>query len=121
MKIFYIVIGLGILFLLNFLSDFIVKMLNIHFPAPLIGMIILVLLIYFKIIPVHIVEDSSDLMLKNMSLFFVPLLVGIVVYLNVIAQNAVPILFTILITTVIIIVVTGITIEQIIKRRKKVK
>ena len=121
MKIIYMIIGLSILFLLNFLSILLVSTFKIHFPAPLIGMIILAALIHCKIIPLQLIEESCKLLLKNMSLFFIPLLVGIVVYLNIIAQNAVPILFTILITTVIIISVTGITVEQLITWGKKAK
>lgn len=121
MKSFKILSGLGILFLLNFISIHLVSFLHIHFPSTLVGMIVLASLMYFKVIPQHFVEDACKLLLDNMGLFFVPLLVGIVIYFHLLSQNAVPILFTIVITTFAIICVTGIVVEFLMKRKNTVE
>jgi holin-like protein len=43
-------------------------------------MLCLVLLLYLKIIPVEYVEDGANLLLDNMSLLFIPVIVGATVY-----------------------------------------
>ena len=121
MNIIYIITGFGILFLLNAVSIFLVNFLNIALPAPILGMLILICLIELKLIPMKYIEDSAKLMLDHMGLFFVPLVVGIVMYLNVIKQNALPILITVMVSTFIIICATGLAVEYLIKRRKKAK
>jgi holin-like protein len=121
MNKFFLVVGLGIIFLLNFLSVYFVSFFHIHFPSPLIGLIVLAVLLQFKIIPIHWIEDSCNLLLKNMGLFFVPLLVGIVLYSQLIADNMIPIIFTIILSSIIIICTTGKSVEYLVIRKKRIK
>lgn len=118
---FNVLTGLGILLFLNIFSGFLVSCLHLQFPAPLLGMLILVALLQLKVIPVHVVEGGCRLLLDNMGLFFVPLLVGIVLYVHLIAVNAVPIVLTVAITTVLVMCATGITVDYLIHRRKRAK
>lgn len=121
MKIIFIIIGISILFLLNFLSNAIVAYFHLHFPAPLIGMLMLAILIHFKVIPIRLIEDGCQLLLNNLALFFVPLVVSMVLYSNILAKNALPIILIVVISSVIIISVTGLTVEHLIGKQKKVK
>lgn len=121
MNKFYLFRGLGILFLLNRLSIFLVSFFHINFPSPLIGMIILGVLLQFKIIPIHWIEESCNLLLENMGLFFVPLLVGIVLYSKVISGNFAQIMFTIILSSIIIICTTGKSVEYLITSKARIK
>ena len=121
MNKFFIVIGLLILFSINILSVALVSFFHIHFPSPLVGLIILSILLQFKIIPIHWIEDSCNLLLENMGLFFVPLLVGIVLYSKLIAGNMIQIMLTIIISSVIIICITGKSVEYLIMRKARIK
>lgn len=112
--------GLTILLLLNILSGYITKIFHINFPSPLLGMIILVVLIQLKILPLKLVEDGCKFLLDNIGLFFVPIVVGVVIYLNVISQNALTILTSILTSTVIIICSTGLAVDYLL-RKKRIK
>ncbi|MEI7473896.1 MAG: CidA/LrgA family protein [bacterium] len=119
MKILKIIMGLGVLFLLNLLSINLVHILNIHFPAPLVGMLLFTALLKLEIIPISLIEGGCKLMLENMGLFFVPLLVGVVLYLNLIAKNALPIVLTIVISSALIICAVGYSSEYLINKRAK--
>lgn len=121
MKKTNLVLGLIILFTLNIISGLIIKIVGITFPAPLLGMLILTLLIQFNIIPLHWVEDSCKLLLESIGMFFVPLLVGIVLYYHLISKNLLSISLNVIISTVIIMCVTGGIVELLIHRRNRAK
>ena len=65
----------SIIFLVYFASDCTLKYFGIKFPASLVGMMALFVLLCLKIIPLWAVEEASDFLLKYMMFFFLPLLV----------------------------------------------
>lgn len=114
-KIKSIIIGFAILIIIQFCANCIVKHLHIPFPSPLLGMLTLVVLLYFKIIPEALIKDICDLLLTNMTLFFVPLFVGIITYAHLIHENLVTLIVTVISTTFITMILTAIFVELIIK------
>ncbi len=120
-KIFSLILGFIILIIIQYVSNFLIKITHIPFPSPLLGMIVLASLLYFKILPETLIKDISDLLLKNMSLFFVPLFVGIMVYVPLIKNSVFQILGIILVTTFLTMIVTAFAVEKIIHLTKKVQ
>lgn len=118
-KIIPLTTGFALLLIIQFLSNCLVKFLHISFPAPLLGMIILTILLYLKVIPEKLVKDICELLLKHMSLFFIPLFVGIIAYVHLLKANLMPILATIIFTTFSTMVLTALLVELIIKRTQK--
>jgi len=108
-------IGFLILIMIQFISNCLVKELHIPFPSPLLGMVILSLLLYFEVIPKKTIKNISNLLLKNMALFFIPLFVGIISYSQLIKENLFPIILTIVFTTFFTMLVTALGVEYIIK------
>ncbi len=119
----FIVIGFAILIILQFVSTIIINILPLKFPAPILGMVILVVLLQAKIIKEEWVKKICELLLKHMALLFVPLFVGIIVYFELIKTNLLPILLAIFVITTLIMVLTAIFVETIIKftRLSKIK
>ncbi|MGE4384411.1 MAG: CidA/LrgA family protein [Endomicrobiaceae bacterium] len=117
MKIIKITASLCLLIGLNFFCQRIVSVFNISFPASLIGMIILSLLMYFKIIKVEFVEYGGELLLNNISLFFVPLLVGGIGYIFVVKNDLMVIFEIFIITSVILIIVTGLLVQYLLMKK----
>lgn len=113
--------GFIILVTIQFCSNIILQFFNIPFPSPLLGMMFLVLFIKFKIIPEHLIKDICELLLNNMTLFFVPLLVGVMIYFDVIHKNLVPILATVFISTFATMILTAIFVETMIKHIRRLK
>lgn len=113
-----IIVGFLILVLTQLLSNFIIQKAHLTFPAPLLGMIILALLLHFKVLPVKYVEDICKLLLDNMSLFFVPLLVGIMLYSKVIVANFLPILAVVVIGTFISLTISAKFVDVLLEKKE---
>lgn len=108
-------LGFGILIILQFISNVIINILPIKFPAPILGMVIFVILLQAKIIKEEWVKNICELLLKHMALLFIPLFVGIIVYFDLIKTNIFPILLAIFLITTLIMVFTAMFVETIIK------
>lgn len=119
MKIKTLAAGFLILIIIQFLTNCLIKHLHLAFPSPLLGMVVLAVLIYFKVIPEKLMKDIGDLLLNNMALFFIPLFVGIISYSHLIKVNLVPIFSIIVLTTFSTMLVTAFVVEYIIKITSK--
>lgn len=89
---------------------------NLSIPSTIIGMIILLFLLLFKVVKPYWIKDISNLLLKNLSILFIPAGVGIINELNFLKENILALLFILTLTTVIVILVTGYTVQYFIKR-----
>lgn len=114
-KTFRIIAGFLILIALQFISEKILHILNINFPPTIFGMIIFALLLNFKIIPMHLVKDICSIMISILPALFVPLLVGITVYYNLIEQNLLGILAIIVLGTFITMIMTAIFVDKVME------
>lgn len=81
-----------------------------HLPVPgnVFGMIILFLLLYFKVIRKQQIRRVSRFLIGNMAFFFIPSGVAIVANFSTIQHVLVPYLLIILFTTIIVLSVTGV-------------
>lgn len=116
-------IGFFILLLVQFIANLLIKVTNIVFPSPILGIIILTICLQFKIIKSEWIKDICDLLLKNMPLLFVPLFVGIIAYYGLIEKNLLPILINVFVTATITLIVTAFFVDNVIKyiRFSKIK
>ena len=100
------------------LGEILVYLTGIHFPSSIIGMILLTLFLHLGWIKLHWVKAISDLLMANLGLFFVPPSVAILAYFDLIATNFWSISIAILLSTVLVMVVTG-HIYQFMRKRTK--
>lgn len=80
---------------------------NWAIPGSIIGMILLTLALEFKLLKLSAVEDVSDFLIRNMAFFFVPPGVGLMVNLELIADNWFAITMATVLSTIFVLVVTG--------------
>lgn len=69
------------------LGNLINEITDLPIPGNVIGMIILFLCLYFKIIPYEWVKDAAQSLTRRMSLFFIPAGVGMMEYLGILQEN----------------------------------
>lgn len=69
------VLSASIILSIYLVADYLLKFFQINFPASLLGMMMLFVLLCCKIIPLWAVEKTADFLLKYMMFFFLPLLV----------------------------------------------
>lgn len=98
--------GFAILMLIQWVSTLIVSNLGISFPAPLLGMIMLTGLLLTGLLKLEAVEDICKLLIEKMAIMFLPAGVSMILFLDVLQAQIVPIGLTVVITNLIIVLVT---------------
>ena len=102
-----ILIQIGIIFGLYWVSQGIEAVLPFPFPASVISMLVLLILLLLKVIKVEQIREKVDFVLGNLSVFFVPVVVSVMNYADVIAENAVALLVISMVSTVLTFGVTA--------------
>lgn len=102
-----ILIQIGIIFGLYWISQGIEAILPFPFPASVISMLVLLILLLLKVIKVEQIREKVDFVLGNLSFFFVPVVVSVMNYADVIAENAVALLVISMVSTVLTFGVTA--------------
>jgi holin-like protein len=108
---------LAIILAICFIGEVLNKLLNIPIPGNVIGMIILLISLLTGLIRLEAIEDVAEFLLKHLAFFFVPAGVGIISSMDIIKANLFPMLVVILLSAIVVMVVTGITV-QILKGGK---
>lgn len=110
---------LGIVLIIAFLGEFISKIFHLPLPGNVLGIIILLGLLALRIIKVEMIDDISTFLLDYLPFFFIPAGVGLISNLELLKGEGLTILLICLISTTIVITVTGLTIE-FLKRSFKI-
>ena len=101
------VIQCAIIFGCLALGELVVWLTGIKLPSSIIGMLILALLLQVKAVKLRQVEGMANFLVKNFGFFFVPAAVPLMLYLDIICAQWLPILVASAVSTVVVIVVTG--------------
>lgn len=112
---FLIILGL------YFIGEIVSKTLSLPIPGSIIAMILLFLCLSMGIIKVEKVEDISSFFLDHLAFFFIPAGVGLMNSFNDIKSSAVQIILVCIITTIIVMSVTGVTVQLASNKLSKKK
>ena len=102
-----IVTQVGIIFSICWISQIIEKLLPFSFPASVIGMILLFILLCVHILKVDRIREKSDFLLENMAFFFIPAGVSIINYFDVLKNWVVQLIVICVVSTVVTFAVTA--------------
>lgn len=83
-----ILLQIGVVFGLYWVSQCIESVLPFPFPASVISLLLLLLLLLLRVVKVDHVREKSEFLLGNLGFFFVPVSVSIMNYAGVIWENA---------------------------------
>ena len=111
--------GLAILLALQWLSTEIIAFLGIPFPPPLLGMLILTALLCTGVIKENYIEDICTALIDKMALLFLPAGVSMILYLDVIKAELLPISLTVILSSVIILCSTALVLEILLHKKEK--
>ena len=100
------------------IGEIISKSLSLSIPGNILGMLILLLLLCTKVIKVDQIESISNFFLDHLAFFFIPAGVGLLTSFNLIKDSLLSILIICVITTSLVLVVTGKVVELIINIKK---
>lgn len=110
---------LGIILLICVLGEIIHSIFKLSIPGNVVGMIILFILLYFGVIKVNMISQVSNFLLDHLAFFFVPAGVGILSCMPFLKGKWIIFLAICLISTIIVIAVTGWTIQAYIRKVDK--
>ena len=111
--------GFAILLFLQWLSTEIIAFLGIPFPAPLMGMLILTALLCTGVVKEKYIEDICGALIDKMALLFLPAGVSMILYLDVIKAELLPISLTLVISSLVILCSTALVLEMLLRKKEK--
>lgn len=116
-----IVTQVGIIFSICWISQIIEKLLPFSFPASVIGMILLFILLCVHILKVDHICEKSDFLLENMAFFFIPAGVSIINYFDVLKNWVVQLIVICVVSTVVTFAVTAYSMKFVLYLMQKKK
>lgn len=97
------------------IGEFIVWLTDIKLPSSIIGMLALTALLKFKIVELSWVQKLSEFLISNLGFFFVPPGVAIMLYLDLIQKEFIPIILATVVSTICVLIATGQTHQLVIR------
>ncbi len=120
-QIYYFLRGFAILVMFYIISLFIIKSLHIMLPPAILGLILFAVSLVLGIVKEEWIETTANVLIKNMAMFIVPFMGGLVVYKSLLVKNIFVILFVTFTTTTLLIIITGLFVEFGLKFMRKLK
>lgn len=88
-------------------GDFLVWITGIKLPGSIIGMLLLTAILQMGWIKLEWIKGISDFLVSHLGFFFVPPGVALMLYFDVIAAEFWPIVIATIVSTILVLVVTG--------------
>lgn len=117
-----IICQIGVVFAVCWASQLIEAVLPFPFPASVIGMVLILLLLASGLLKVEHIQEKADFLLANMAFFFLPAGVSVINYFDVLRSSAAALIVICLLSTVITFAATAWSIRltlRLMERRKR--
>ena len=106
--------GLALLLSLQVLGELLTRALALPFPGPVIGMVLL--LVALRWAPLREpIAAAAELLLGHLSLLFVPVGVGVITHLDVVASHGITLLAIVVVSTWIGMAVTSLVLRALLR------
>ncbi|WP_425803002.1 CidA/LrgA family protein [Desulfitobacterium sp. Sab5] len=112
------IIQIAILYVFSVAGNYLAKVLHLSFPGSLIGMGLLFLLLRLRIFRYRWVVIGGNWLLTELLLFFIPTVVAVIQYEDLIHKAGLEFLFIILIGSIIVMISSGLTAELIMQHKQ---
>lgn len=107
-----------IIFGIYLLGVLITDITGVPIPGNVIGMVILFLLLYLKVIKVEQISTISNFFLEHLAFFFIPAGVGLISSFSVIKNIWLQLLIVCFVTTAINMICTGLVVQKIANKKE---
>ena len=114
-----LVMQFGVIMGVSFIGEIIRVLLPFKCPASIYGLIVMFILLKTKIIKLENVKETSHFLVEIMPIMFVPICVELMVTGKALANVFVPVVAISIITTVLVMAVTGRVSQFIIRHDNK--
>lgn len=109
--------GFAFLLILQWLSTQIIAFLQIPFPAPLLAMLLLTGLLCTGIVHENQIDHICEALIEKMSMLFLPASVSMILYLDIITAELVPILIIVFVSSFLVLSCTGLVLEFFLRKQ----
>ncbi len=108
--------GLVIIFAAYLVGELVSRLLGSLFPGSILGMLLLFVLLQMGVVKEDSIKGICNFVLSNMMMLFVPITVGIMVSYEMILDNWLAVVVTLIISTIMVLLIVG-ALQQFIGRR----
>ena len=109
---------LCIIMLVSFAGEVVRAILPFPIPASIYGLVIMMVLLMTKLLPLSAVEETADFLVGIMPVMFIPAAVGLMGAWGELRPVLLPVAAILVITTVLVMAVTGRITQLLMKMRK---
>ena len=107
--------GITVLLIYQLLGEVLVRSFKLPIPGPVVGMSFLfITLVMYKRVPLAL-ETASTALLSHLSLLFIPAGVGLMLYFDALTQEWLPILVTLIASTLISMAIIALTMQGLMQ------
>lgn len=112
---------LTIILAVSLIAELMEYLIPLPVAASVYGLVLMLIGLMTHIIPLEKVEGVADFLVENMAIVFIPPTVGIIASVEELRQMLIPLIVISLVSTVLVMAVTGRVTQFIIRRGKKKK
>ena len=113
-----IVKELSVVMAILYLAHVIQVAFSLPIPSTVLGMIILLIALLSGVVKIDMIENVAPFSMNYLTFLFIPGGVGLISSLDLIADTWFQILLLIIVTTIIVIAVTGLTVQALDKKNE---
>lgn len=108
-----------IILMISFLGEGVKALLPLSIPASIYGLVIMFLVLKTGVIRLEQVKDTADFLIEIMPVMFLPAAVGLIDAWGVLEPILVPVLLVTVVTTVLVMAVSGRITQWVIRLQEK--
>lgn len=110
---------LAIIMTISFMAELLELLLPLPVTASIYGLILMLVALVTRLVPLEKVEKAADFLVELLPILFVPSTVSIIANVDALREMLIPLVVICLVTTVLIMAVTGRTAQGIICLEEK--
>lgn len=109
----------GLILLITFLGEILKNIIPLAIPASIYGLVLMLIALQTKLITLEHIQDVGVFLIEIMPIMFIPAAVGLMDSWNVLKPICVPVIIITVVTTILVIVVTGRVTQLVINLEKR--
>ena len=116
-----LLLQIAVVFGICLVGEGLAALLPIPFPASVISMLLLFLLLLFKVLRPQHIKEKADFLMKHMAFFFIPAGVGIMEQVGLVKDSLLPLILVVVLTTLITFGVTAFTVRGVLALQRRLE
>ena len=104
---------------ISFIGEILNMLIPLPVPASIYGILLMLLCLHFRVFAAEEVRETGIFLIEIMPVMFIPAAVGLMESWSVIKPSLLPYIIVIIVSTIIVMAVSGLVTQKIINNSKK--